>query len=71
LAAIQMTVVHQPSRPPFVRKEELESSAFAPQAGIDFLCGACDRVVLARVAPKFALAYSFDCPHCGAVNEAP
>ena len=26
---------------------------------------------IARVVPKFALAHSFPCPHCGALNEAP
>ncbi|HZX40989.1 MAG TPA: hypothetical protein VFE93_04065 [Myxococcaceae bacterium] len=71
MAAIQMTVVEQSSRPPFTARGELEASAFAPQAGLDFLCGACERVVLARVAPKFALEHSFPCPHCGALNEAP
>jgi len=40
-------------------------------AGLDFLCGGCQRVLLARVAPKFALEHSFPCPHCGALNEAP
>jgi hypothetical protein len=68
---IQMTVVAQSSRPRFTSRGDLESAAFAPVAGIDFLCGACDRVVLARVVPKFALAHSFPCPHCGALNEAP
>ncbi len=71
MAAIQMTVVAQSSRPPFRARGELEPSAFVPSAGIDFLCGACDRVVLPRVAPKFALEHSFPCPHCGALNEAP
>lgn len=71
MAAIQMTVVRQSRRPPFRAGGELEASAFVPSAGIDFLCGACDRVVLARVAPKFALEHSFPCPHCGALNEAP
>ena len=71
MAAIQMTVVAQSSRPPFSARGELEPSAFVPSAGIDFLCGACDRVVLARAAPKFALEHSFPCPHCGALNEAP
>ncbi len=71
MAAIQMTVVAQSSRPPFTARGELEPSIFAPQAGLDFLCGACERVVLARVAPKFALEHSFPCPHCGALNEAP
>jgi len=68
---IQMTVVAQSSRPRFTSRGELEAAAFAPSAGIDFLCGACDRVVLARVIPKFALEHSFPCPHCGALNEAP
>ena len=65
-----MTVVAQSSRPRFGSRGELEA-ALAPGAGIDFLCGACDRVVLAQVAPKFALAHSVPCPHCGALNEAP
>jgi hypothetical protein len=68
---IQMTVVAQSSRPRFTSRGDLEAAAFASVAGIDFLCGACDRVVLARVIPKFALAHSFPCPHCGALNEAP
>jgi hypothetical protein len=68
---IQMNVVSQSSRPRFSVGGELEAAAFAPGAGIDFLCGACERVVLAQVAPKFALAHSFPCPHCGALNEAP
>jgi hypothetical protein len=68
---IQMTVVAQSSRPRFTSRGELAAAAFATVAGIDFLCGACDRVVLARVIPKFALAHSFPCPHCGALNEAP
>ncbi len=71
MPVIQMTVVTKSSRPRFAMAGELEASAFAPAAGIDFLCGACDRVVLARVAPKFALEHSFPCPHCGALNEAP
>lgn len=71
MAAIQMTVVSESSRPPFTRSGDLDASAFAPSAGLDFLCGACDRVVLARVSPKFALQHSFPCPHCGALNEAP
>jgi len=71
VASIQMNVVAQSSRPRFTSRGELEAAAFAPSAGIDFLCGACDRVVLARVAPKFALEHSFPCPHCGALNEAP
>ena len=70
MAAIQMTVVQHSRRPTFVGTEPA-SSAFVPSAGIDFLCGACDRVVLARVSPKFALEHSFQCPHCGALNEAP
>jgi hypothetical protein len=68
---IQMTVVAHSSRPRFSSRGELEAASFAPGAGIDFLCGACDRVVLARVVPKFALEHSFPCPHCGALNEAP
>ncbi|HUM12978.1 MAG TPA: hypothetical protein VLT82_18665 [Myxococcaceae bacterium] len=71
MAAIQMTVVTQSRRPAFRVRGELEASAFMPNAGLDFLCGACDRLVLARVAPKFALEHSFPCPHCGALNEAP
>jgi len=71
LPVIRMTVVAQSSRPRFTSRGELDAAAFAPGAGIDFLCGACDRVVLARVIPKFALAHSFPCPHCGALNEAP
>jgi len=71
LAAIQMTVVSKSSRPPFTARGELDPSALIPNAGLDFLCGACDRVVLACVAPKFALQHSFPCPHCGALNEAP
>jgi hypothetical protein len=67
---IQMTVVAASSRPRFTSRGDLDA-AFAPIAGIDFLCGACDRVVLARVAPKFALEHSFPCQHCGALNEAP
>jgi hypothetical protein len=70
LPVIQMTVVAASSRPRFTSRGELDA-AFAPVAGIDFLCGACDRVVLARVAPKFALEHSFPCQHCGALNEAP
>jgi hypothetical protein len=46
---IQMTVVAQSSRPRFTSRGELDAAAFATVAGIDFLCGACDRVVLARV----------------------
>ncbi|HET9035995.1 MAG TPA: hypothetical protein VFN45_07310 [Myxococcaceae bacterium] len=68
---IQMNVVAQSSRPRFTVRGELDAAAFAPSAGIDFLCGACDRVVLARAVPKFALEHSFPCPHCGALNEAP
>jgi hypothetical protein len=71
LPIIQMTVVAQSSRPRFTSRGELGPGAFAPSAGIDFLCGACDRVLLARVIPKFALEHSFPCPHCGALNEAP
>ena len=71
MAVIQMTVVDRSSRPPFTARGDLESSGFAPSAGIDFVCGACGRVVLARVTPKFALEHSFPCPHCGALNEAP
>ncbi len=71
MAAIQMTVVSRSNRPPFTVRGELEAFAFEPHAGLDFLCGACERVVLARVAPKFALEHSFPCPHCGALNEAP
>ena len=71
LPVIQMTVVAQSSRPRFTSRGEMEAASFAPSAGIDFLCGACDRVVLARVVPKFALAHSFPCQHCGALNEAP
>ncbi len=70
MAVIQMTVVASSSRPRSTQAD-LEASVFVPGAGIDFLCGACDRVVLARVAPKFALEHSFLCPHCGALNEAP
>jgi hypothetical protein len=66
-----MTVVDRSSRPPFAVRGELEPSTFLPQAGLDFLCGRCERVILARVAPKFALEHSFPCPHCGALNEAP
>lgn len=69
MPVIQMTVVAQSSRPRFSSRGELEAAA--PGGGIDFLCGACDRVVLARVIAKFALAHSFPCPHCGALNEAP
>ena len=36
-----------------------------------YLVGAPPSKVLARVVPKFALAHSFPCPHCGALNEAP
>jgi len=64
-----MTVVHSSARPPFAAREE--ASVLDLSTGLDFLCGACERVVLARVAPKFALAHSFPCPHCGALNEAP
>jgi len=71
LAAIQMTVVEQSRRPLFAARERLETLGFSPSAGLDFLCGACDRVVLTRVVPKFALEHSFTCPHCGALNEAP
>jgi hypothetical protein len=71
VAAIQMMVVTQSSRPRFAERGELDASAFVPDAGIDFLCGSCDRVVLARVTPKFALEHSFLCHHCGALNEAP
>ena len=71
MPVIQMTVVAQSSRPRFTSRGEMEAASFAPSAGIDFLCGACDRVVLARVVPKFALAHSFPCQHCGALNEAP
>jgi hypothetical protein len=71
LAAIQMTVVSKSSRPPFTPRGELEPSSFVPDTGLDFLCGGCDRVVLARATPKFALQHSFPCPHCGALNEAP
>jgi len=71
VAAIQMTVVDESSRPAFTNRGDLEPSAFAPSAGLDFLCGSCDRVLLARVSPKFALQHSFPCPHCGALNEAP
>ncbi|HEY5185966.1 MAG TPA: hypothetical protein VIM19_13930 [Actinomycetes bacterium] len=71
MAAIQMTVVMKPSRPAFISAGDPEDTAFVPSAGIDFLCGACDRVVLSRVSPKFALQHSFRCPHCGALNEAP
>jgi len=70
VAAIQMIVVEASRRPPFVLEGDLELSFF-PHTGIDFLCGGCDRVVLARVSPKFALEHSFRCPHCGALNEAP
>jgi hypothetical protein len=66
-----MTVVRESNRPRFRARGELDDAAFAPQAGIDFLCGSCDRLVLPRAAPKFALAHSFPCPHCGALNEAP
>ncbi len=71
MAAIQMTVVERSRRPLFAARERLEALGFDPSAGLDFLCGACDRVVLARVVPKFALEHSFPCPHCGALNEAP
>ena len=71
MAAIQMTVVTQSSRPAFSTLGDLEAADFLPGAGIDFLCGSCDRVLLARVSPKFALQHSFSCPHCGALNEAP
>jgi len=71
VAAIQMTVVSESSRPAFPRVGDLDPTAFAPGAGLDFLCGACDRVLLAQVSPKFALQHSFRCPHCGVVNEAP
>lgn len=70
MAAIQMTVVGQSRRPPFTPRGEEPLELNVP-AGLDFLCGACDRVLLARVAPKFALEHSFFCPHCGALNEAP
>ena len=71
MAAIQMTVVTESSRPAFTNRGDLEPSVCALSAGLDFLCGSCDRVLLARVAPKFALQHSFPCPHCGALNEAP
>ena len=70
MAAIQMTVVGRSSRPPFSALGEDPPELNVP-AGLDFLCGACERVLLARVAPKFALEHSFLCPHCGALNEAP
>lgn len=71
MAAIQMTVVQRSNRPRFTQREEPEPPGFSPGAGLDFLCGGCERVVLARVAPKFALEHSFSCPHCGSLNEAP
>ena len=71
MAAIQMTVVGRSSRPPFAPRAEENPSALNVAAGLDFLCGGCERVLLARVAPKFALEHSFLCPHCGALNEAP
>jgi len=71
VAVIQMTVVAQSKRPPFPAGGDPDASAFVPSAGMDFLCGACRRVVLAQVTPKFALEHSFPCPHCGALNEAP
>lgn len=71
MAAIQMTVVTQSTRPAFTGRGELAAADFVPSAGLDFLCGSCDRVVLARVSPKFALQHSFLCSHCGALNEAP
>lgn len=71
MAAIQMTVVERSSRPRFAARDHPEPEGFSPNAGLDFLCGGCERVVLARVVPKFALQHSFPCPHCGALNEAP
>jgi hypothetical protein len=71
VAAIQMTVVEQSSRPRFAAQGEPERADFPPTAGLDFLCGGCDRLILARATPKFALQHSFPCPHCGALNEAP
>ena len=58
MPVIQMTVVAASRRPRFTSRGDLDA-VFAPIAGIDFLCGACDRVVLARVVPKFALEHSF------------
>jgi predicted RNA-binding Zn-ribbon protein involved in translation (DUF1610 family) len=66
-----MIVVGQSSRPAFAPSGEDERLALNVSAGLDFLCGGCERVLLARVAPKFALEHSFSCPHCGALNEAP
>jgi len=71
LAAIQMTVVGHSRRPPFTPGGEEQRVELNVAAGLDFLCGRCERVLLARVAPKFALEHSFLCPHCGALNEAP
>ena len=71
MAAIQMTVVGHSRRPPFAPRGEAQPPELDVPAGLDFLCGACQRVLLARVAPKFALEHSFPCPHCGALNEAP
>lgn len=65
-----MTVVGHSRRPPFSALGETPPELNVA-AGLDFLCGACQRVLLARVAPKFALEHSFLCPHCGALNEAP
>jgi hypothetical protein len=66
-----MTVVGHSRRPPFIPLGEDGPADLDVSAGLDFLCGACQRVLLARVAPKFALEHSFLCPHCGALNEAP
>ena len=66
-----MTVVGQSHRPPFASRGEAQPVELDVSAGLYFLCGGCQRVLLARVAPKFALEHSFPCPHCGALNEAP
>ena len=71
MAAIQMTVVGHSRRPAFAPRGEAQPPELDVPAGLDFLCGGCERVLLARVPPKFALEHSFPCPHCGALNEAP